>query len=372
MIRRIATWSTGARALRNTWLEPRMARCAGVALLCLLSLWGTMLVGQTGTAPGVTSGVTTMPASGQIPGQFPAQNPYNAPSTSGGANAGGMTTPTTAMLYPGEDFLLGRGDLISLRLFGAADYVTTVRLDTNGNVELPYIGSIHLEGLSIHQAQLLVADRLRTGGYYVNPEVIIQVIESLNSSVTIAGEVRAVVPVTGARRLIDVISAAGGLPPTASHTVRIIRPGEKEPIVLNLGTDLTNTAAVDTLVYPRDIIQVSRSGVVYVLGAFRTQGSLPLDQAMPLTLMQLAAMSGGVGYEGRYKDLRLIRTFGNERRLVKVDIKKVLNGKAPDPILQANDIVYLPSDPLKAAAKSLGVGGVIGVATILLTLQYYF
>ena len=142
-------------------------------------------------------------------------------------------------------------------------------------------------------------------------------------------------------------------------------------MVLNLGTDLTNTAATGTLVYPRDIIQISRAGVVYVLGAFRTQGALPLDQSMPLTLMQLAALSGGVGWEARYSDLRLIRTFGTERRLIRVDIKKVLNGKAPDPILQANDIVYLPTDQLKAAGKNLGVGGIIGIAVLFLTLQNF-
>ena len=361
----------------NPARNPGRAEKAGESrsLVCGL-LWTALLVVTTllvptgraqtsGAATGVTSGIT--PA--QTPAQLPAQNPYAAAASQATTPTGSV--PTTAMLYPGEDFLLGPGDLITVRLFGSTDYSATIRVDTEGNVELPYIGSVHVQGETVHQAQLLIADRLRSGGFYLNPEIILQVVESINSSVTIAGEVRAIVPITGARRLIDVISAAGGLPPAASHTVRIIRPGQKEPMVLDLGTDLTNSAAVNTLVYPRDIIQISRAGVVYVLGAFKSQGALPLDQSMPLTLMQVAALSGGVGFEGRYNDLRLIRTFNGERRVVQVDIKKVLNGKAPDPILQANDIVFLPTDQMKAAAKNLGVGGVIGLIGVFAAIRSF-
>ena len=106
-------------------------------------------------------------------------------------------------------------------------------------------------------------------------------------------------------------------PPAAAHAKPVAEEKHEEestpvfqqlePIVVNLGTDLTNSEAANMLIYPRDIIQISRAGVIYVLGAFKQQGSLPLDQSMPLTLLQVAALSGGIGYEGRYDDLRLIR-----------------------------------------------------------------
>ena len=338
-------------------LRPKAPFYAALIVI-ISSLLSAQALAQT--AGGVSAGVT--------PGITPAA-PAQAPAQPGAATAPNFPAASMAMLYPGDDFQLGPGDLINIRVFGSSDYVDTIRIDVNGNVELPYIGSVHLDKMNVHQAQVLIADRLRTGGFYLNPEVIIQVVESINSSVTIAGEVRQVVPVTGARPLISVLAAAGGLPSNASHTVRIVRPGRAEPIVVNLGTDLTNSEAANLLVYPRDIIQISRAGVVFVLGAFKQQGSLPLDQSMPLTLMQVAALSGGVGFEGRYDDLRLIRTYGSERKLVDVDIKKVLNGQAPDPILQANDIVFLPTNQMKAALKSLGVGGVVGLIGFLISLQ---
>jgi polysaccharide biosynthesis/export protein len=141
--------------------------------------------------------------------------------------------------------------------------------------------------------------------------------------------------------------------------------------VVNLGADMSHSDQAGMLIYPRDIIQISRAGVVYVLGAFKTQGAVPLDQATPLTLMQLAALSGGTGFEGKFNDLRLIRTDGTERTVVEVDIKKVFYGKAPDPVLQANDIVFLPTNAMKGLLKSVGANGIIGIATVLIALHQY-
>ena len=81
--------------------------------------------------------------------------------------------------------------------------------------------------------------------------------------------------------------------------------------------------------------------------------------------MQVAALSGGPGWEGKSGDLRLIRTIGLERKVVRVDIKRVMNGKDPDPVLQIDDIVFLPSDSMKAAIKSGGLSTLLGLASIL-------
>jgi polysaccharide export outer membrane protein len=276
-----------------------------------------------------------------------------------------------SMLYPGEDFKLAPGDLIAVHVFLQPDYQATVRVGQDGSAQLPFIGSVHVEGLSVRAAQALIADRLRMGQFYEDPEVTIQVMDTVNSSAIITGEVRATVPVSSPRSLREVLLVAGGLPATASHTVKIVRPGVAEPIVVELGTDLASSTTASILVQPHDIIQISRASVVYVLGAFPRQGAVPLDQATPLTLLQLAALSGGINFEGAYADLRLIRTVGTERKVVKVDIKKIRDGRAPDPLLQANDIIFLPTDQMKAIIKSLGTGGVIGLATLLLTIHSF-
>lgn len=311
---------------------------------------------QTGVQTGVQTGIqgaATSPSAGQ------AQTPTSSR----------MSAADESMLYPDEDFTLSPGDLIEVHVFLQPDYGATVRLGLDGTVQLPFIGSVALEGLTVRTAQTLIADRLRTGQFYRDPQVIIQVVNTVNGSVTITGEIRAAIPVTTQRSLREVLLSAGGLPATASHTVKIVRPGVAEPIVVDLGADLAASESANIPVRPHDIIQITRASVVYVLGAFLRQGSVPLDQATPLTLLQLAALSGGINYEGKYEDLRLIRTVGSERKVVEVDIKKVRDGKAPDPVLQANDIVFLPTNSMKAILKSLGIGGVLGLVTLVYSLR---
>jgi polysaccharide export outer membrane protein len=276
-----------------------------------------------------------------------------------------------SMLYPGEDFTLHPGDLISVSVFMQPDYQSTVRVAQNGTVLLPFIGSVPIEGLTVKAAQALIADRLRVGQFFRDPEIIIRVLDTVNSSIIVTGEMHAIIPVSTERSLKEVLLTAGGLPANASHTVKIVRPGLTDPIVVNLGTDLASSSTANIEVHPHDIIQITRASVVYVLGAFLHQGAVPLDQASPLTLLQCAALSGGINFEGQYNDLRLIRTIGIERTVIDVDIKKVRDGKAKDPILQANDIVFLPTNQMKAAMKNLGSGGVLGILSLVLAARGY-
>jgi len=81
--------------------------------------------------------------------------------------------------------------------------------------------------------------------------------------------------------------------------------------------------------------------------------------------MQLASIGGGAGFEGKFSDLRIVRTTGTERKVVQVDIKKVIQGKAPDPVLQADDIIFLPTDAMKGAIKGGGVGTLLGIISVL-------
>jgi polysaccharide export outer membrane protein len=236
----------------------------------------------------------------------------------------------------------------------------------DGKIHLPLVGDLTVEGMTIHQTESLITQKLIAAGMYRDPQITVQLTESPNQFVTVAGEVHGVVPVMGERRLFDVLSVAGGLPATASHMITINRRGMPAPIIVDLGTDPAQSARADVPVFAGDTVIVAKLGVVYLLGAFRNQGPVPLKQNSPLTLMQLAAVGGGPGFEGKFDDLQIIRTVGMERQVVRVDIKKVFQGTAPDPPLQADDIVFLPTSQMKAAIKSGGISTLLGIASILI------
>ena len=298
-------------------------------------------------------------------GASQARAQFSGPATSSTSTYNQELTPTTdrALLYPGErDVVLTIGDGINIRLFSDPKYMTQVRINNDGTVLLPLIGVIHLEGLSVTQAEDLIAEKLESAGMYIDPQVTLQITEGPNAVVTVIGELHAVVPVVGTRHLLEVLSTAGGLPPTASHVITINRPGVPKPLVVDLGTDPLLSSLGNIPVFPGDVIVVSRIGIVYMLGSFTSPlGTIPLNAYTPLTLTEATALAGGIKWEGRFGDLRIIRTVGDHRTVAVYNIKKVLDGKVPDPILEPNDIVYLPAVPFKQFITSGGLGTALGI-----------
>ncbi|MCU1252927.1 MAG: polysaccharide export protein [Edaphobacter sp.] len=301
--------------------------------------------------------------------------PVNPPVT--------ITTDPAILYPPNRDVYLWHDDLITIRLFESTEYGPTVRVGLDGTIQLPLIGSVQVEGLTLHQAQSLIAQRLISAGMYRDPQVTIQITESPNQTATVIGELHGIVAIIGERRLYDVLSAVGtgggfsststtvvlgggGLPTTASHIITINRPGVAQPIVVDLGTDPMKSAEANIPIFPRDTIVVPRVGVIYLLGAFKNQGAIPLTQNSPMTLMKVAALTGGSGFEGKQGDLRIIRSIGTTREVIRVDLNKVVKGQAPDPVLQAEDIVFLPSSSMKAAIKNGGIATLLGIVSVLL------
>jgi polysaccharide biosynthesis/export protein len=327
-----------------------------VAMLLLMALSGSAMAQFSGPALGIST-------------------PINPPVT---------ITTDPAILFPANrDVYLWHDDLMTIHLYASSDYAPTVRVGLDGMIQLPLIGSVRVEGLTVHQAQDLIAQKLISAGMYREPQVTIQIVESPNQTATVIGELHGLVAIIGERRLYDVLSAVGGgggfsstattvvvggggLPTTASHVITINRPGVAQPITIDMGTDPAKSAEANIPIFPRDTIVVPRVGVIYLLGAFRNQGAIPLTQNSPMTLMKVAALTGGSGFEGKQSDLRIIRSVGTGRQVVRVDFKKIVEGRAPDPVLQPEDIVFLPTNSMKAAIKNGGIGTLLGIVSILL------
>lgn len=280
-----------------------------------------------------------------------------------------VTTDRSLLFPPARESVLSPGDLIAIHVFDQGDYMPEVRLTAQGTVLLPLIGTVQLSGLTLTQAEELIERHLVEAGIYRNPQVTIQLVQGPNQEAAVVGEMHSVVPIIGSRRLLDVLAVAGGLPPTASHVITISRPGVAKPIIVDLGTDPLRSELANIPIFPGDTIIISRIGVVYMVGNFKTPGTIPLTQYSPLTLMEATALSGGLAYQGKYSDVRLIRTVGDHRTVVKLDIQRILHGKDPDPILQANDIVFIPDDAIKAFIANGNLGTVLALVSLILTLK---
>lgn len=292
---------------------------------------------------------------------------YNGPPTVADNSAAVPVTGERRLLFPSTpETVLAAGDLVSIHLFGDPDYSVSTRIATDGTVLLPLIGTVNLNGLSTTAGQQLIGQRLESAGMYRNPQVILQVLEGPTSIVTVAGEMHAVVPVVGSRNLYAVIAGAGGLPSGASRTVSILRPGQAQPITIDLGNDPLHGAAANIPIFPGDTVMVSRIGVVYVMGEFHNPGVVPLTNYGPLTLTQVSAIVGGPLNDAKYNSLHIMRTRDGRKTVSTLNIKDVLYGRVPDPVMQPNDIVFLPPSGLKSSLTNGSLGSVLGLISFAL------
>jgi polysaccharide export outer membrane protein len=257
--------------------------------------------------------------------------------------------PTTdpAILYPGErDVVLTIGDDDHHPSVFRPKYTPQVRINNDGTVLLPLIGIVHLEGFVRYPGRAI--DRAKAGRRWNVSQSPSDPSDHRRSQRCRHRYWRS--PCSRSGRGFASFARCpfhcGRTSPTASHVITINRPGVAKPIVVDLGTDPMLSSLGNIPVFPGDTIVVSRIGIVYMLGSFTSQlGTIPLNAYTPLTLTEATALAGGIKWDGRFSDLRIIRTVGDHRTVAVYNIKKVLEWKVPDPILQPNDIVYLPPVP---------------------------
>jgi polysaccharide export outer membrane protein len=314
--------------------------------------------------------------------QQAAPNPYiqSAPSNSGSSqlpSLGQIITPNqdmgnaqglSSVFYPDiKTYNLSPGDLINVRLYSVPEYGTTLRLSADGTGQLPLIGTLQLGGFTIEKAQIKIEELLKSAGMYRDPHITITLgeFDDTQNSVLFTGELHGRVPSRRAHTLAEALNIQGGLPTGASSVVSIVRPGVDEPILVDLGTTAKDLSKANIPLQPKDTIFVQRAGAIYAVGAFKATGIFPMQPGRT-TLLEIAALTGGPTFAAKFADMRIIRTVGTDRTEVKVDVQKVLYGKAPDPILQSGDIIFLPTSTIKGILSSNAVSTLLQVVQVAL------
>jgi polysaccharide export outer membrane protein len=260
----------------------------------------------------------------------------------------------------------GVGDLLEVSVYGVPELTTKARISSSGDMYLPLIDYVHVEGLTPEEAQQLIEKRLADGGYVKNPHVQIFVYENASQSVTVLGEVARPGPYTiiGQRRLYDVISAAGGLTEKAGRNVTIAhRTSPDKQVTVQLAEGLAQTAESNVPVQPGDTVIIQRAGIVYVVGDVNRPSGFIIDNNN-LTVLKLVALAGGTTRTAKLNGSKILRKTPTGIKETPIQLKKILQAKAPDVSLQADDILFVPGSAAKAAAYR-GTDSVLQAATAL-------
>jgi polysaccharide export outer membrane protein len=259
---------------------------------------------------------------------------------------------------------LSAGDLLDISVYNVPELTTKARVGTSGDVYLPLIDYVHVGDLTAEEAQALIQKRLEDGGFVRNAHVTIFIDESAAQGVTILGEVArpGIYPALGNRKLYDLISAAGGFAPTAGRKVSIIRQhGQSAPITVNLPRNLADDLQDNIEIMPGDTITVPRAPIIYVVGDVGHAAGFLVDNGS-LTVLQALALAGGANRTAKVGGARIIHRGPTGMTETRVPLKKMLEAKAPDINLQADDILFVPLSGARVAAAT-GFSAAVTAAT---------
>jgi len=264
--------------------------------------------------------------------------------------------------HPSEA-LIGSGDLLQISIAGAPEYRYEVRVSAAGDVSLPMAGKVKLTGLSTSQAERAVERNLQEGGFFNDPQVSVFVKEYATEGIAVLGEVQhpGIYPLLGNRTLLDAISAAGGTTPKAGKSVTITdrdRPESSKTVPLSYGEGqrMSNVA-----LQPGDTVVVSKAGMVYVVGDVKEPTGIILESPH-LTVLQAIAMAHGTNPTAAMKSVKLIRQANSDPHEIPIPLDLILSAKAPDLVLQPDDIVFVPNSIAKTATRR-GLQAILEVAT---------
>jgi polysaccharide export outer membrane protein len=239
---------------------------------------------------------------------------------------------------------LGPGDLIEVSVYNVPELTSKVRVSNSGDIYLPLIDYVHVEGLTQEEAQTLIEKRLADGGFVRNPHATIFVDEFTSQGVTIIGEVGrpGVYPNIGDHKLYEVVSQAGGFSQNASRKITIIRRNQEEPIRVSLPRNLGDDLSGNIPIQAGDTITVPRAPIIYVVGDVGRPSGILADNGT-MTVPQALALAGGTNRTAKLGGTRILRK-GPDGGVTetKVEIKKLLEAKAPDVPLQPDDILFVP------------------------------
>lgn len=200
-----------------------------------------------------------------------SSNISSGPAVSNAALPPPDTTGASGAYEGTPDYRIGSQDLLEISVFGVEDLSRTVRVNSNGQISLPLVGSVQAGGASIPELETRIAQAYGEG-FLQNPQVTIFIQEYASQRITVEGAVEkpGIYPITGRTSLLQAVAMAGGLDPLANMSgVVLFRQidGRRAGAVYDI-RDLRAGRIDDPEVFGDDMIVVDQSGSKTALRRF--------------------------------------------------------------------------------------------------------
>ncbi len=254
-----------------------------------------------------------------------------------------LTAPSAAIaapLTPGAavaEYRLGAGDVVRISVYQNPDLLLEARLSESGAISYPLLGQVRLGGMTVQQAEKVIADGLRNGNFVKQPQVTILLTQIRGNQVSVLGQVNRPgrYPIeTADLRLSDVLAVGGGIASSGADTVVLVGMRDGKPFrkEIDLPSLFRSERREDDLfVQNGDVLYVERAPMVYIYGEVQRPGVMRLERGM--TVMQALAAGGGLTQRGPERGLRVHRQGADGK------VQVIQPGM--DDALRDGDVVYV-------------------------------
>ena len=247
------------------------------------------------------------------------------------------------------EYILGASDTVSINLTDTDDLDGTYLIDEMGMIDLPFIGKVKLDNLTLNDAQNILQKIIQN--FYKNPDLQINIEEFNSSKVYVVGAVRNQITIELNQKPIRLIEAAikANFNPSAADklygTKGLLRRDSKVYKIDLLNAFQNNDERENFYLKKDDVLFIDRnSDAIHVFGEVTKPGVYFPN--MDYSLTELISASGLNQLTSNARKVYVIREKLNsflEVDVFQLNIKNPVNLIAGRKfLLQERDIVFIP------------------------------
>ncbi len=247
------------------------------------------------------------------------------------------------------EYILGAADSISIDLTDTDDLDNIYLIDQDGMIDLPFIGKVKLDGLTINEAQNILIDVI--SDFYKNADLQIKIEEFNSSKIYIVGAVRNQKTIKLDQKPIRLIEAAieANFNPSSQDKIfgtKGFLRRDNEVYKINIANSFSGSDDKENFFLKKnDVIFIDRnSDAIHVFGEVSKPGIYFPN--IDYSLTELISTSGLNQLTANAKKVYVIREKFNtflEVDVFQLDVRNPINlisGRKF--MLQAKDIIFVP------------------------------
>ena len=241
---------------------------------------------------------------------------------------------------PTEIYKIGANDILFINLQNDNNSSTYYTVLNDGTIDYPLAGElVSVENLTTDEIEDLLREKIKV---YKYPQISVKVREHASHEINVLGLVE-----NAGKKYIQ----REAMPLFAVRAEAIVKPEADKVIVKRKNSEtetfeLSDSKYENILIFPGDIVEfikteknIENQQFYYIGGSIKEGGQKDFHEGITLTQAILA--SGGIT---KLKSDKVIIRRKNEQNLLQpteYDLKKIKNGKLPDPILQTGDTIEI-------------------------------